>query len=133
MRYDKRVRKVNFETQLDPEVPKLNIVPDQLLQVFVNILINALDAIHGNGTIKVKSYHDNYNVIVEITDNGTGMTDETLEKIFDPFFTTKDVGKGTGLGLSVSYGIIKKMNGSIEVKSKLNEGSAFLVKLPVEK
>lgn len=133
VKYDKRVRKVNFETQLDPDVPRLNIVPDQLLQVFVNILINALDAIHGNGTIKVKSYHDKDFVKVEITDNGTGMNDETIEKIFDPFFTTKEVGKGTGLGLSVSYGIIKKMNGSIEVKSKLNEGSTFTVKLPVEK
>jgi len=133
VKYDKRVRKVNFETQLDPDVPRLNIVPDQLLQVFVNILINALDAIYGNGTINVKSYHDNNFVNVEITDNGTGMNEETIEKIFDPFFTTKDVGKGTGLGLSVSYGIIKKMNGSIEVKSKLNEGSTFTVKLPVEK
>lgn len=133
VKYDKRVHKVNFDTSLDPEVPRLNIVPDQLLQVFVNILINALDAIHGNGTIKVNSYHNNDYIFVEITDDGTGMDEITVERIFDPFFTTKEVGKGTGLGLSVSYGIIKKMNGVIEVESKLNEGSTFIVKLPVEK
>ncbi|MBU2492793.1 MAG: PAS domain S-box protein [Bacteroidetes bacterium] len=133
VKYDKRVHKVNFETSLDPEVPKLNIVPDQLLQVFVNILLNALDAIHGNGTIQVNSFHNSEYVLVEITDNGTGMNELTVERIFDPFFTTKEVGKGTGLGLSVSYGIIKKMNGKIEVKSKLNEGSTFTVKLPLEK
>ena len=133
VKYDKRVHKVNFETSLDPDVPRLNIVPDQLLQVFVNILINALDAIHGNGTVKVNSYHNKEFIFVEIVDNGTGMDEQTVERIFDPFFTTKEVGKGTGLGLSVSYGIIKKMNGLIEVKSKLKEGSTFIVKLPIEK
>lgn len=131
VKYDKRVRKVNFETDLEKMLPSVNIAADQLLQVFVNILINALDAIHGNGIIIVKSNYDSKNIYIELSDDGCGMDESTLEKIFDPFFTTKEVGKGTGLGLSVSYGIIKRFNGEIKVKSKLNEGSTFTIVLPI--
>jgi PAS domain S-box-containing protein len=133
VKYDKRVRKVKFETELKNVLPNVNVAADQLLQVFVNILINALDAFEGNGTIFVKSYFDDKNIYVELTDNGCGMDALTIEKIFDPFFTTKDVGKGTGLGLSVSYGIIKRFNGEIKVSSKLKEGSTFTVILPAVK
>ncbi len=132
VKYDKRVRKVNFETALKETLPKTRVAADQLLQVFVNILINALDAIDGNGKISVKSDFDGKHIFIEITDDGCGMDEATLDKIFDPFFTTKDVGKGTGLGLSVSYGIIKRFNGEIKAKSKLNEGSAFIITLPIE-
>ena len=131
VKYDKRVRKVKFETDLKESLPKVNIAADQILQVFVNIMINALDAIQGNGTIHVKSYNDEKNIYVDITDNGCGMDEKTIKKIFNPFFTTKEVGKGTGLGLSVSYGIVKQFNGEIKVKSKLNEGSTFTVILPI--
>ncbi len=131
VKYDKRVRKVNFETDLKINLPNVNIAADQLLQVFVNILINALDAIHGNGIIIVKSNYDSKNIYIELSDDGCGMDEATSEKIFDPFFTTKEVGKGTGLGLSVSYGIIKRFNGEIKVKSKLNEGSTFTIVLPI--
>jgi PAS domain S-box-containing protein len=130
VKYDKRVKKVDFNTDLQPSLPNVNIIPDQLLQVFVNILINALDAIQGTGTIEVTSGEENDNVIVEISDNGCGMNQKTAEQIFDPFFTTKEVG---GLGLTVSYGIIKRFGGEIKVNSKLNEGSKFSVILPVEK
>ncbi|MBX3009254.1 MAG: PAS domain S-box protein [Melioribacteraceae bacterium] len=130
VKYDKRVRKVNFETNLESELPFVTVAADQLLQVFVNILFNALDAVDGEGTITVKSYHHEEKVLVDITDNGCGMDETVLSKIFDPFFTTKEVGKGTGLGLSVSYGIIKKFGGEITVTSKLNEGSTFSVMLP---
>ena len=131
VKYDKRVRKVNFETDLKANLPNVNIAADQLLQVFVNILINALDAIKGNGIISVKSNYDLKNIYIELRDDGCGMDDATSEKIFDPFFTTKEVGKGTGLGLSVSYGIINRFNGEIKVKSKLNEGSTFTIVLPI--
>jgi PAS domain S-box-containing protein len=131
VKFDKRVKQVQFETKLDPDLPKINIVPDQVLQVFINILINALDAIEGNGRIDVKSYHDKENIYIEIIDNGCGMDKETISKIFDPFFSTKEVGKGTGLGLSVSYGIIKKFKGDILVQSEVNNGSTFIVKLPI--
>jgi len=132
VKYDKRVRKVNFETELKTNLPNVNIAADQLLQVFVNILINALDAIKGNGIITVKSNFDLKNIYIELSDNGCGMDNATLEKIFDPFFTTKEVGKGTGLGLSVSYGIINRFNGEIKVKSKINEGSTFTIVLPIQ-
>ncbi|OGU63086.1 MAG: hypothetical protein A2V66_09375 [Ignavibacteria bacterium RBG_13_36_8] len=132
VKYDKRVRKVKFETKLDNDLPKVNIVPDQLLQVFVNILINALDAIEGNGTIKVKSYHDKIHVFVEIIDNGCGIAKDIIEKVFDPFYTTKEVGKGTGLGLAISYGIIKKFKGHILIESEPGKGSCFKIKLPYE-
>jgi signal transduction histidine kinase len=131
VKYDKRVRKVKFETELQSSLPKTNVAADQLLQVFVNILINSLDAIEGNGIIHVKSGHDKKNIYIEIIDNGCGMDESTLKQIFDPFFTTKDVGKGTGLGLSVSYGIIKQFNGEITADSKLNEGSTFRIVLPL--
>jgi len=133
VKYDKRIRKVKFETDLKQSLPKVFIAADQLLQVFVNILINALDAIEGNGIITIKSDFDKKNIYVDISDNGCGMNEATVKKIFDPFFTTKEVGKGTGLGLSVSYGIIKQFNGEIKVKSKLMEGSTFTIILPFEK
>jgi PAS domain S-box-containing protein len=131
VKFDKRVKKVQFETKLDKNLPEINIIPDQLLQVFINILINALDAVEGNGRIDVVSNHDKENIYIEITDNGCGMDKETISKIFDPFFSTKDVGKGTGLGLSVSYGIIKKFKGDILVQSEVKKGSSFIVKLPI--
>ncbi|MCX6151385.1 MAG: PAS domain S-box protein [Ignavibacteriales bacterium] len=131
VKYDKRVKKVQFETTLDPNLPKINIIPDQVLQVFINILINALDAVDGNGRIDVNSSHDKENVFIKIQDDGCGMDKETMSKIFDPFFTTKEVGKGTGLGLSVSYGIIRKFKGDILVQSESKKGSCFIVKLPI--
>ncbi len=133
VKYDKRVKKVDFKTEFADEIPKVDIVPDQVLQVFVNILINALDAVKGNGIITVKTYKDQDSVYVEIIDDGMGMDQQTLNKIFDPFFTTKEVGKGTGLGLSVSYGIVKKFHGDILVESETGTGSKFIVKLPVSK
>lgn len=130
VKYDKRVKKVEFKTKLDPQLPMIEVVPDQLLQVFINILINSLDAVRGEGVIKVNSSHDDNYIFIGISDNGIGMEEEVVKKIFDPFFTTKQVGKGTGLGLSVSYGILKKFNGEIKVKSKVNEGSEFNILLP---
>jgi signal transduction histidine kinase len=132
VKYDKRVKKVDFNVKLDNDAPLILLVPDQLLQVFVNILINALDAIEGNGEIKVETSHDDENVYVIIEDNGCGIDEITLNKIFDPFFTTKAVGKGTGLGLSVSYGIIKKFHGDIFVESEINKGTKFTIKIPIE-
>ena len=129
VKYDKRVKNVQFRTHFSQETPAVLAVPDQLLQVYVNILINALDAMNGEGEIKVKTYLNGIFICTDIIDNGCGMEQNIIDKIFNPFFTTKDVGKGTGLGLSVSYGIIKKMRGKIIVKSKVNSGSVFTVKL----
>ncbi len=131
VKYDKRVKKVSFITELDHSLPPLYVVPDQLLQVFVNILLNALDATGGEGEITVKSYMENEKVNIEFIDNGCGIEKKDIDKIFDPFFTTKDVGKGTGLGLAVSYGIIKKERGEIVVRSIIGKGSNFKIILPV--
>ncbi|MCB0751168.1 MAG: PAS domain S-box protein [Ignavibacteriae bacterium] len=131
VKYDKRVRKVEFKTYLDENLPMIKVVPDQLIQVFINILINSLDAIEGSGIIKVKSSYNDKFIFVSIIDNGSGMDEKVIAKVFDPFFTTKEVGKGTGLGLSVSYGIIKKFNGDIKITSSPEKGSEFQVQIPI--
>jgi PAS domain S-box-containing protein len=129
VKYDKRVKNVEFKTNFSGELPHVMAIPDRLLQVYVNILLNALDAINGEGKIEVRTFLDDLFICTEISDNGCGMEQSVVDKIFNPFFTTKDVGKGTGLGLSVSYGIIKRLQGKIEVKSELNNGSVFTIKL----
>ncbi len=100
-------------------------------QVFVNLIINAEQVIKDQGVISLSTRQEDDTAIVEIKDNGHGMSDDVLQKIFEPFFTTKAVGSGTGLGLSIAYGIMEKHNGSISVSSVLGEGSIFTLKLPV--
>jgi len=99
-------------------------------QVFINLLVNAAQAIEVRGNIMIKTYLKDKYVCVDIIDTGKGIPEENLKKIFDPFFTTKPVGQGTGLGLSVSYEIIKRYEGRIEVASKLGKGTTFTVMLP---
>ena len=111
-------------------LPKLLCNPDQLNQVFLNLLVNAGHAIVPPGEILLKSWHDDSFVYASIGDTGTGISDEIRGRLFEPFFTTKAVGKGTGLGLSVSYEIVKKHNGTIQVESKLGVGTTFTVVLP---
>ncbi len=107
---------------------------EQLLQeVFMNILLNALDAINEGGKIKVAVSQNGNEAVVEITDNGEGIEKDELNKIFDPFYTTKEPGKGTGLGLSVSLGIIENLNGKIEVESEKNKGTTFRIIIPITK
>lgn len=102
----------------------------QLSQVFLNILINASQAIHEKGTISLSTYEDEKNVYAKIKDSGCGISQDALTKIFDPFFSTK---KSTGLGLSVSYNIIKKHGGDIKVESTTGKGTVFTVWLPKKK
>lgn len=111
-------------------IPEINCIASQLNQVFMNLLVNAVQAIEDHGRITIRTGHDEKNVWVEVEDTGKGIKPEQLGKIFDPFFTTKSVGMGTGLGLSLSYGIVKKHNGWIEVKSELGKGTSFRVFLP---
>jgi two-component system NtrC family sensor kinase len=110
-------------------LPEIECFPSQLNQVFMNLLINASHAIDGRGTITIRTGHDETQVWVEVQDTGKGIKPENLGRIFEPFFTTKPVGQGTGLGLSLSYGIVKKHDGRIEVKSELGQGSTFRVVL----
>ncbi len=104
---------------------------NQLAQVFINMLINAGQAMPNGGSIRLSTYRENDEyACLKITDTGTGITEEDLERIFDPFFTTKS-DRGTGLGLSVSFGIIERHGGKIEVQSRVNEGTTFTIKLPL--
>ncbi|MGB8657394.1 MAG: PAS domain S-box protein [Candidatus Zixiibacteriota bacterium] len=113
-------------------IPKIECFPQQLNQVFMNILVNAAQAIQNHGEIAIRTYQKEENVVVEISDTGAGISEANLKHIFEPFFTTKEVGKGTGLGLSVVYGIVQKHKGKIEVESQVGKGSTFRVILPVK-
>jgi hemerythrin-like metal-binding protein len=112
-------------------LPSVECMPSQLNQVFMNMLVNAAQAIDQKGTITVRTGKSGEEVWVEVEDTGKGISPENLSRIFDPFFTTKPIGKGTGLGLSLSYGIVQKHHGRIEVKSEVGKGSTFRVWLPV--
>lgn len=114
------------------ELPLVECRPFQLGQVFMNILLNAVQAIDRRGTITVRTGRSDEEVWVEIADTGRGIEAENLKRIFAPFFTTRPVGKGTGLGLSLAYGIVRKHHGRIDVDSKLGKGSVFRIWLPVK-
>jgi PAS domain S-box-containing protein len=112
-------------------LPPISFHPTQLAQVFTNLLVNAAQAIETRGEIRIRTRHEGNDVVVEIADTGKGMSPETLSKLFTPFFTTKPRGQGTGLGLSVSYGIITRHKGRIDVQSEPGKGSTFILRLPV--
>ncbi len=111
--------------------PFVQCQPQPLNQVLLNIVLNAIHAMNGQGVLTLSSGIDGEQVWVEVRDTGQGIVPEHLEHIFDPFFTTKPVGKGTGLGLSICYGIVQQHHGRIEVSSTPGEGSVFRVLLPV--
>ncbi len=113
------------------DLPEVECLPSQLNQVFMNILVNAAQAIPERGTITLRSGRNGEMVWISISDTGAGMAPEMQAKIFDPFFTTKPVGKGTGLGLSLSYGIIARHGGSVEVDSEVGRGTTFTLRLPI--
>ena len=129
--YGKKVKDITFDLVLDAKLPPIRIVPDQIVQVFINILMNAVDAIDGQaGKINITSRSIDGGIDVNISDTGKGIPPGELEKIFEPFYTTKGVGQGTGLGLWVSYGIVKSFEGDILVESVRGQGSRFIVRLP---
>jgi signal transduction histidine kinase len=107
-------------------------LPSQLNQVFMNMMINAAQSIENKGVVTIRTGAEGDQVWVEVEDTGKGISPENLSRIFDPFFTTKPVGKGTGLGLSLSYGIVQKHHGRIEVKSEVGRGTVFRVWLPLK-
>ena len=111
-------------------LPLVECLPSQINQVFVNMLVNAAQAIDQRGEIVVRTGALDGKVWIEIADNGSGIAAENLKRIFDPFFTTKPVGKGTGLGLSISYGIVHKHHGEIAVESQPGRGTTFRIVLP---
>jgi len=133
-----KAKDIEFKIELSNDVPSLPLIPDQIQQVFLNILINAVDALteaKNEGQPKkiiVKSAVENEMVIITFSDTGTGIKDENLSKVFEPFFTTKEQGKGTGLGLWISYGIVKSFQGDLKVNSIPNKETTFKLTLPLE-
>ncbi|HBE02763.1 MAG TPA: hypothetical protein DC049_09840 [Spirochaetia bacterium] len=125
--------KYNCEVIKDfQSIPPVTCNQGQIGQVFVNLLINAAQAMEEKkGKIRIKTRQENSTVFLEFSDTGQGITEENISRVFDPFFTTKDVGKGTGLGLSLVYGIINDHKWSIDVKSRVNEGTVFTIKIPL--
>ncbi|MGO9569989.1 MAG: response regulator [Desulfomonilaceae bacterium] len=125
---------ITLEKNYDPSLPEVVVDSNLMEQVFMNIILNALDAMHGSGTLTVRTRRNNGWAEVEFSDTGTGMPEEILDKIFDPFFTTKDSteGMGMGLGLAISYGVVKNHNGDISVSSKAGQGTTFSIRLPLD-
>jgi|SRR5690554_4611110 len=131
-----KAKDVKFEFTKNEKLPLLPLVADQIEQVFINILLNAVDSFaepsfsKKEKRISITTHVKDDFVYIVFSDNGSGISEENLLKIFEPFFTTKKEGKGTGLGLWVSYGIVKSFQGDITVKSKLGEGTTFTISLP---
>jgi two-component system NtrC family sensor kinase len=124
--------KVDINLDLQRDLRTIKVSQAELQQVMLNLINNALDEMEkSGGTLKVSSALEGGYIVVEVADNGPGIPEANLARIFDPFFTTKPVGKGTGLGLSICYGIIKKMGGDIEVRSAVDAGATFRVKIPI--
>jgi signal transduction histidine kinase len=116
------------------DLPEVQCLPTELNQVFMNLLVNAAHAVRKErGTITIRTGRTDGDVWVEVEDDGTGISKEDLSRVFDPFFTTKPVGKGTGLGLSLSYGIVKKHHGRLEVESERGVGTRFRMTIPVHR
>jgi signal transduction histidine kinase len=122
---------IQIHTDLDPDMPLVHGNPGKLQQVFLNLFLNARDAMSTGGTLEVRSWADGLGARVEVSDTGHGIAPENLHRIYDPFFTTKGAKKGTGLGLSVTYGIIQEHGGSIEVSNRRGGGATFRVELPL--
>lgn len=118
------------KTDLQP-VPIIQANIGRIIQVVTNLLINSSQAIEKDGILEVSTQSSDKEVVIQVTDNGVGIPAQIAGKIFDPFFTTKPIGKGTGLGLSISYDIVQEHNGSIEVQSEENNGTTFIVRLPL--
>jgi len=138
MRLDKRMKSdIAIAASLDPDLPRVMIDEGQIAQVFINIILNAFDAMPNGGTLRVGTRRggddqDRETVIISFADTGVGIPPEELQRIYDPFFTTKEAGKGTGLGLSLSYEIIRRFKGDINVVSEVGKGTVFTILLPIK-
>ena len=123
--------RITIETVFDDDIPLVYADPDQMSQVLLNLLINALHAMPNGGVLRVTLSRAGGNLELLVADTGHGIAKPDLQKIFNPFFTTKEVGKGTGLGLTVVHGIVQEHGGSIEVESELGRGTSFTIILPL--
>jgi signal transduction histidine kinase len=132
--FDKDFQRLQLATDFDTQVPQVSADADQLQQVFLNLLLNARDAMPEGGELRITTRHDARasEVVCEIADTGAGIAPEHLAHVFDPFYTTKPTGRGTGLGLAVCYGIITAHNGRIELAPNDGQGTRVIVALPTQ-
>jgi two-component system, NtrC family, sensor kinase len=123
---------VSVVKEIDAEPIYINADKNQLCQIVINLIINAIDAMSGKGTLTFSVHRDKdgEKAFLDVSDTGCGISEENISKIFDPFFTTKELGKGTGLGLSMAYGIMEENQGRIYVKQTGPEGTTFTLELP---
>lgn len=124
---------INIVKEFPKDLPKANVDRDQMKQVFINLFLNAVQAMPKGGTLQISGRAEGEKVIVNVSDTGCGIKEGDIPKIYDPFFTTKVPGKGAGLGLAVTYGIIKRLEGNIEVESQVGKGTTFTLTLPASK
>jgi two-component system NtrC family sensor kinase len=124
---------IQIDRQLDHDLPMIVVDPSQMQQVFINMIINAAEAMDDGGNLRLNTRLGPREEFIEIefADTGSGIHEEHINLLFDPFFTTKEVGHGTGLGLAISYGIVKEHKGTISVETEVDEGTSFLIRLPV--
>jgi PAS domain S-box-containing protein len=135
-----KVHQIELKLDLDPDLPLIMAEHNRLEQVFINLVSNAIDAMDQKSehlgqqgpdkVLTIRSFRENGQVCVDVSDTGIGMTEEVKNKIFEPFFTTKKIGKGTGLGTSISYGIVKDYDGTIEIESQVGQGTTFRIRFP---
>ena len=123
---------IHLVRNLAPDLPDIAADRQQIHQVLVNLVVNAIQAMPAGGTLTITTRLEGGQVLLSVEDSGTGMTEEVVKKVFVPFFTTKEVGQGTGLGLSVVHGIVASHGGSVDVRSEVGKGSRFEVRLPVD-
>jgi two-component system NtrC family sensor kinase len=132
--YDLKMNNIDLKLVLSDGLPETSADKYQIQQVFINLINNARDALvtdQGAGTLTIRTYDADSNIMIEFEDTGPGIPDDIITKIFEPFFTTKETGKGTGLGLSMAYGIIREHGGTILVESKPGKGANFTVSVPI--
>ncbi|MEW5923122.1 MAG: ATP-binding protein [Candidatus Zixiibacteriota bacterium] len=127
-----KVRNINLHEDIGENLPRVLLDPVELEQVLVNLINNSVDAMPTGGEIVVGAHRVNESIVINVSDNGTGISPADLDRIFEPFFTTKPVGKGTGLGLSVCYGIVQGWGGTIEASSKQGQGTTMKIILPYQ-
>jgi signal transduction histidine kinase len=130
VQYDKNFKKIKIQSSVQ-EIPPLKIDPDQIQQVFLNLMLNARDAMPEGGMLSITIKKSDGYVEIVFSDTGHGIDNEVKDKIFDPFFSTKGPSKGTGLGLSICYSIIKDHGGTIEIDTERAEGTSFIIRMPI--
>jgi two-component system NtrC family sensor kinase len=134
VRFDPKLTGIEIEIERLGDPPMIKTQSNQIMQVLINLILNAADAMSNSGSLKIQHGHDNENdrIVVDVIDNGVGIPEEKVDLVFEPFFTTKENQNGSGLGLYVSRSIIRHHGGDISVKSVVGEGSTFSVSVPVE-